>query len=235
MMSVNVYKKKYPPLNRIRVITRLIGGGLLVIIGLLLVGLGIVHLWTPSVLTRWDDRSNTWFYLHRTPTLNSLTNFGGSLGGAPICIGLMAVMFIVFRLWFKRWRESWTVFAALVGQPIIFLSVEMIVKRPRPNVPHLGVAPPSFSFPSGHVAAALVLYGCIAIIVWRQLQVRWLAMLIAVVCWAIPFVVAYSRMYRGMHHPSDVIAAFIGFGLWLCLILTTLLPSAKPEADLLRK
>ena len=234
-MSTNLIKIDYPPLDRMRVSKRLIGGGFLVILVLSLVGLGIVHLWTPSALTRWDDHVNTWFYLHRTPKLNSLTSFGGSFGGAPISIGLMVLMFIVFRLWLKRWRESWTVFFALVGQPIIFLSVELIVKRPRPNVPHIGVAPPSFSFPSGHVGAAVVLYVCIAIIIWRQLQLRWLALLIAAALWVVPVVVGYSRMYEGMHHPIDVIFAFIGFGIWLSLVLTNLIPSVKKQSELLNK
>ena len=234
-MNSNTYVNTYPELNRARVTTRLIGGGLLDILGLSLIGLGMVHLWNHSGLTRWDEHVNTWLFLHRTSNLNSLTKFGSSLGGAPIIIGVMAVMFIVFRLWLKRWRESWAIFVGLVGQPIIFLSVEKIVKRPRPHVPHIGIAPPTFSFPSGHVGAAVVVYGIIAIVVWRQLRVRWLAVVISGALWVLPIVVGYSRMYEGMHHPTDVIFAFIGLGIWLALVLSNLTPSTKKLEKILIK
>ena len=234
-MSTNVQIKKYPKLDRMRVSTRLIGGGFLDILGLCLVGLGIVHISSFSALSHWDDHVNTWLYLHRTSNLNSLIKFGSSLGGAPISIGVMVVMFFLFRLWLKRWRESWAIFIALVGQPIIFLSVEKIVKRPRPHVPHLGFAPPTFSFPSGHVGAAVVVYGFISIIIWRELRVRWLAVIISVVLLVLPIVVGYSRMYEGMHHPTDVIFAFIGFGIWLALVLSNITPSTKRQEQILKK
>jgi membrane-associated phospholipid phosphatase len=234
-MNINTNVKKYPELNRAQVTKRLIRGVLLDILGLSLVGLGIVHISSFSALSRWDEHVNTWLYLHRTPNLNSLTNFGGSLGGAPISIGVMVVVFFLLRLWLKRWRESWAIFIALVGQPIIFLSVERIVKRPRPHVPHLGFAPPTFSFPSGHVGAAVVVYGFISIIVWRELRVRSLALVISGVLLVVPIIVGYSRMYEGMHHPTDVIFALIGFGIWLALVSSNLIPSTKKQEQILKK
>jgi membrane-associated phospholipid phosphatase len=223
-MSAVVHTDTYPPLERGRVAVRLIGGGAFIALALSLVGLGIVRLATPWGLTRWEDGVNTWFYRHRTPTLNSLTQIGSALAATMTCIGLLAVMFVVFRVWLGRWRESWTLLAAIAGELLLFLIVEMVVKRQRPNVPHLGVAPPTSSFPSGHMGAAVALYGCVAVIVLRELRIRWFALVIAAVCWAVPVVVGVSRLYRGMHHPTDVLFAAIGSGLWLALVLATLLP-----------
>jgi membrane-associated phospholipid phosphatase len=122
-----------------------------------------------------------------------------------------------------RWYESWVVVAAIAGELLVFLAVTATVQRERPPVERLDPAPPTSSFPSGHTAAALALYGCVALVVlfsWPGVRSR----LFAVLLFAVPVVVGTSRLYRGMHYPSDVLFGAIGGGLWLLLVVTTLLP-----------
>jgi undecaprenyl-diphosphatase len=116
-----------------------------------------------------------------------------------------------------------------VGELLVFLVVTAVVNRPRPDVPLLDAAPPTSSFPSGHTAAAVAFYGCLAVIVLRQLRPRWLAVTIATLLCLVPLVVGISRLYRGMHHPTDVVFGALGGGLWLALVLSTLLP--RPGKD----
>jgi hypothetical protein len=81
------------------------------------------------------------------------------------------------------------------------------VGRPRPPVPHLDAAlPPTSSFPSGHTAAAICLYGGVASIVLRVVRAwwRWLVLGVAVV---VIVAVAAARLYRGAHYPSDVLGS----------------------------
>jgi membrane-associated phospholipid phosphatase len=106
-----------------------------------------------------------------------------------------------------------------------------VVNRPRPDVLHLDDAPPTSSFPSGHTAAAVAFYGCLAVIVLRQLRPRWLALVVTALLCLVPFVVGISRLYRGMHHPTDVVFGALGGGLWLALVLVTLLPLPRREVD----
>jgi membrane-associated phospholipid phosphatase len=230
-VSTVVHADKYPPIERGRVAVRLVGGGALIALAVSLVGLGIVHLATPSGLTRWEDRVNTWFFLHRTPRLNNLSHIGSYLAETMTAVGILIVMFVLLRLLLGRWRESWTLFAAIAGELVIFLVVTTVVARPRPIVAHLDKAPPTSSFPSGHTGAAVVLYGCLAIIIVRQFQVRWLAVLLAIIFWAVPIVVGVSRLYRGMHHPLDVAFGALGSGIWLAIVVTTLLPQTVRHVD----
>jgi undecaprenyl-diphosphatase len=222
----------YPPLDRRDVAVRLVGGGLVLALALSLVGWAIVKLATPSALTRWEASVNQWFFAARTPTLDTVSHFGSYLAETVTCIVLLVVVTVALRLWLGRWRESWTLFAALVGELLVFLVVTAVVNRPRPAVPLLDAAPPTSSFPSGHTAAAVAFYGCLAVIVLRQLRPRWFAVTIATLLCLVPIVVGISRLYRGMHHPTDVVFGALGGGLWLALVLSTLLP--RPRQDVAR-
>jgi undecaprenyl-diphosphatase len=220
---------QYPPLVGRTVAGRLVGGGLLLAAALALVGWIIVVLATPSALTRWEEDANRWFYAARTPTLDTISHVGSYLAETITCIVLLIVVVVALRLWLGRWRESWTVVAALVGELLVFLAVTALVNRPRPDVPHLDAAPPTSSFPSGHTAAAVAFYGCLAVIVLREIRPRWFAVVLVAVLWMVPVVVAISRLYRGMHHPTDVMFGALGGGVWLALVLSTLLPRVRPD------
>lgn len=219
----------YPPLQRRDVAVRLVGGGLALALALSLIGWAIVKLATPSALTRWEDSVNQWFYAVRAPTLDTVSHIGSYLAETITCIVLLVVVAVALRLWLGRWRESWTLFAALVGELLVFLVVTAVVNRPRPDVPLLDAAPPTSSFPSGHTAAAVAFYGCLAVIVLRQLRPRWFAVTIATLLCLVPLVVGISRLYRGMHHPTDVVFGALGGGLWLALVLSTLLPWPRED------
>ena len=219
----------YPPLHRRTVAVRLLGGGLLLALALCLVGWSIVRFATSSALVRWEDSVNRGLADARTPTVNTLSHIGSYLAETVTCVALLIVVFFLLRVWLGRWRESWAVFAAIVGELLVFLIVTAVVNRPRPSVVHLDAAPPTSSFPSGHTGAAVALYGCVAIIVLREVQPRWLARAVAAVVLVVPAIVGAARLYRGMHHPTDVLFGAIGGALWLALVVVTLLPR-QPRA-----
>ncbi len=218
-----------PPLRVGRVVAILVGGGLLLAFGLALVGWAIVNLATPSAMTVWEDGVNEWFVVHRTPPLDTLSQFASSLANSRTCIAVLVVVAITFRLWLGRWRESDALFAAIAGELLIFVAVTAVVARQRPDAAQqLDAAPPTSSFPSGHTGAAVALYGCIAVITLRQLRPRWFAVTFSTFIFLIPVVVGVSRIYRGMHHPVDVIFGAVCGGVWLVLVLATVLPATRP-------
>ena len=99
-----------------------------------------------------------------------------------------------------------------------------MVKRPRPDVPHLDHHLPTSAYPSGHTAATTCLYVALAILVIGHARGwwRWL-FLIPAIC--MPALVALSRMYRGEHHPTDVLGSLLFAALWI----TTLTLLIKPN------
>jgi membrane-associated phospholipid phosphatase len=182
-----------------------------VVMTVLLVGLGLLltHYLVDGPVGRWDDSVNRWFVDQRTQTLNDLTVWGSFLGDTLTVIVIAAVAVAILAI-----GRFWSRIAFLVGALLIevttFVTTAFLVERPRPKVPHLDAVPPTSSFPSGHTAASIVLYVGLALIVTslvRNVLVRVLVWSLAV---ALPVAVAFSRLYRGMHHPTDVIASVIG-------------------------
>lgn len=160
----------------------------------------------------------------RTGGLDTLTRFGSGVANTQTAIVVGVLVFVLLRWWLGRWYESWVLAVALVGELVVFLAVTAAVHRPRPAVPRLDEAPPTSSFPSGHTGAAVALYGCLAVLLLRYASSR-LGVLAATLLWLVPVAVAASRLYRGMHYPSDVLAGALGGGLWLLIVVHTLLPA----------
>src|SRR4030095_2972860 len=104
---------------------------------------------------------------------------------------------------------------AVAGEVAIFLVVTMLVDRERPTVRHIDEAPPTSSFPSGHTAATIVLWGSLAVLANERARSALVRNLFLVLAFVMPLLVASSRLYRGMHFLTDVLGGALLGGLWL--------------------
>lgn len=194
-----------------------------------LVGLLITHVLVHSRLERADGQADVILARDRTPTWNTVTHYATLLAETRTVVAVGLVIVLLLGLILRRWREAVFLAVALVGEVTIFVTITLLVHRHRPPVPHLDAAPPTSSFPSGHTAAAVALYGGLAVLGWRSARraaVRGLALLAGV---AAPVAVAMSRVYRGMHFPSDVIAGALLAAGWLAVLVAVLLSRSPPD------
>jgi undecaprenyl-diphosphatase len=179
------------------------------------------HTWPFTV----EDGVNRALAGDRTSTGNAVTGFFSLLGSTPVIIAATVLAAIVLRLKLHRWREPLMLCAAVSAQAIVFFFTTLAIDRARPEVRHLDESPPTSSFPSGHTSAAVACYGGLALILAMLAHRTWVKAL----CWAlllIPVAVAVSRLYRGMHHPSDVAASFLNGALCITIMYWAILDRA---------
>lgn len=144
----------------------------------------------------------------RTETNNDLAHWGAFIADTPVKIALSVVVAGFFLWRWKRWHEAVMVGLALIFEAMAFIIITYIVQRPRPDVERLLDSPVNSSFPSGHVAAATV-YGALVVVVFWHTRSVWARTLAVVLAVAAPLVVAWARLYQGMHFLSDVIAGLV--------------------------
>lgn len=178
----------------------------LIAAGGVMIGLGelITHAWVHVWPFTAEDGVNRTLAAHRTPLLNDVTGVFSTGASTVYAIGATAVAMLVAWFVFRGWREPLFLGGTIAVEASVFLATTLVVNRSRPLVAHLDAAPPTSSFPSGHTAAAVALYGGIALLASRA-GGKWPVWLLIL----IPLAVGGSRLYRGMHHPTDVLAALI--------------------------
>jgi undecaprenyl-diphosphatase len=175
-----------------------------IVLYLSMVAVGLLLAFPLKNLIKPEDEVNRDLAEGRTPDWSATTAVISKLADTASIIGLLLVFALILRWIFRRWAEAVTLMTAVLLQASVFLLTALVVDRHRPEVPHLDAAPPTSSFPSGHTGAATALYGGLAIIVGWRMRHRVPRVLLIAILVAMPCLVAASRMYRGMHHPSDV-------------------------------
>ena len=167
-----------------------------------------------------------WFAAHRSPALNHWSLIASNLGATQDILIVSGATCVVFLAVTRRWRPVLFVAVVMFGELAAFLTVAAVVKRPRPDVSHLDSNLPTSAFPSGHMAATTCLYVGIAILVIGYAR-GWWRYLFLIPAIVMPLMIAVARMYRGEHHPTDILGSLLFAALWLTA--TALL--IKPASD----
>ena len=139
----------------------------------------------------------------RTPVLDVLTQVWSNIGGTHFLILFCIVVALVLWRRLKQWWLAVVPAIALSVQSAVFTLASLVVGRGRPEVDHLDHSPPTSGFPSGHTGASTAFYLVLALLAQRiqNTALRWT---VTVLCVVVPLLVGFSRLYRGMHHPTDV-------------------------------
>ncbi|MEU4038755.1 diacylglycerol kinase family protein [Streptomyces collinus] len=199
----------------------------------LMVGLGLLI--TGPAHTLWplavEDSVNEAFVRLRTGTLTTLSSIVSEAGNTETVIAVTLVsclcLLLVPRL--PRWRQAAFLALAVSLQSLVFLVITFAVDRHRPDVHRLDGSLPTSSYTSGHTGAATALYGGLAVLALSRLRGPWRAVVGCLLC-TLPLLVAVARLYRGMHHPTDVVGGLVNGSLSLLIVGRALLMDGRVTA-----
>lgn len=179
---------------------------------LLFVILGYVVKFHPNYLKGFDWPIQT---ILRGDLPDSLTFFFSnvtSLINIPVIITWVVVLVGLF-LYKKWWSEAILLAGNLALTGILVALLKNVYQRPRPTIQHL-VEEGGFSFPSGHALASTLVVGVLVIIVSQRVKNRHLRHLLQVLLMVFILTIMISRVYLGVHYPTDVLGSFLlGLGI----------------------
>ena len=172
-----------------------------------------------DALVRWDAIVNNWFHQHATAGglrfFDALTQVG-SFGVAAV------VVVVAFLLWRARARLLfWFWLGANIGGSIVEYVLKTSIHRSRPQYGAVYLHGHSYSFPSGHTMASTI---CYLLLAWLISSYPASRPVTRRVTWALAVLlvasIAFSRLYLGVHYPSDVLGGFAAGSGWLAICAT---------------
>ena len=222
------------PRRVVALVGLLLGCFVLVEAVLLALGLLVTRVLVHSSLHREEMTFERDVVTSRTPFWNHVTSFGTVLGSTTTVIALTAVGCLILALRGHGPRLPVFLGLAVAGETALFVLASVVIHRLRPPIPQLDGAPPTSSFPSGHTAATVALWCALALGLARTRPGHPLRLLSWVLAVALPTFVLVSRLYRGMHWPTDVAASVVFTLFWLLLLRAVLLPPGRADPPVRR-
>jgi membrane-associated phospholipid phosphatase len=205
----------------------------LAVIAALSIGLGLLI--TRVVEPAWgigaaDERVNVWLASHRTSSRTDVSLVGSIVAGGVVLPIIVAAIALACAL-LRRWRIAAFVVFALAVESATYRATTLVVHSHRPRVARLENLAVNASYPSGHTAASIAVYGGLVLLLTSRFTNRVFRTFAWTVAVAIVTFVAASRMYRGMHHPLDVAGGVVvGVAAVLVLVLACRAAGAAAES-----
>ncbi|MEO7432757.1 MAG: phosphatase PAP2 family protein [Dokdonella sp.] len=126
--------------------------------------------------------------------------------------------------WTRRVREALFAGLALGGSALLNLAAKRLFARDRPSLWESIAPEGNYSFPSGHAMGSMTL-ACVVVLLFWATRARWRAVVGATV---FVLLVGLSRLYLGVHYPSDILAGWTAAAAWTFAVYAVVFPSSRP-------
>lgn len=202
---------------------RLAAGAAAIVVVLSGLGLLVTGPLADTALGRVDGQLVGWALELRAELRTDGAKAVSELSGTRAVIMVSLAVAVLSVATTGRRRPGVFVVAVVTGELLLYVVVSYLVGQARPDVLDLTTGLPiRASWPSGHAAAAVAIYGSLAVLVWLHTRSRWrwVALGVAVV---VPPLVGATRVYVAAHHPTDVVAGLLLGWAWLLLCTRLLL------------
>ena len=165
---------------------------------------------------RFDRAVLLWIHSSFPGWLDGPMRLVTALGYYWVVIPLLAVAVLAFYR--KDWRLSAILLVVSTSGSIVLTTVlKAIFERSRPELFDSGYTASFYSFPSGHATIAVGFYGTLTLLLAYRLRgyARWLVAACGV---SLVLLIGFSRLYLGVHYPTDVLAGYLAALLWLVFV-----------------
>ncbi len=165
---------------------------------------------------RFDFSVRNWIHQFASPTMTTIMRAFSILGGQILTVLAILVPGI---FWFtgQRRAASWMAIT-MIGALVLDLTLKYAFHRPRP-VPFFGVVPHTYSFPSGHSLFSFCFFGTLAGLLSSRTTSLSLRVALHTVAALLILCIGLSRIYLGVHYPTDVIAGYLAAAVWVSTVV----------------
>lgn len=168
-----------------------------------------------------DDAVLQWVGAHRVPILEQIFVEITALGTAVVVIAVVGIAALFLSLTHHRWSAV-LLLVSTIGGILLNTALKLGFNRPRPQLIEWGTHAVTTSFPSGHAMSASIVYGTVAWLAARLAEKRRTQILVLVVALVLIILISASRVYLGVHYPSDVLAGTLVGLAWAGFCMASL-------------
>lgn len=209
------------------------GGTLLGALGIFLVAgiiVAAIGIWIFSEITErviagrtqvFDEAVLRWISTRHTPVLDGAMLEITALGTATVVMMIVCIAALFLTLTRHKYSALLLLVAA-AGGLLLDLVLKLRFDRPRPHIFTWGTQAVSSSFPSGHAMSATIVYSTVAYLAARLQKRRWARWLTMLLAAFVIVLICFSRLYLGVHYPSDVVAGVVVGLSWAAFCMATL-------------
>lgn len=159
--------------------------------------------------------------IFRTPAFNRLMVDITHLGNAQVIIA-GTLLFGIWCVYIRKWSYLTATLISVIGGSFFVEGVKLLFHRPRPSLTNAVISAGGYSFPSGHSFVALSFYGLMTYFIIRNARSNLLKILAFFVGLSVVFLLGFSRLYLGVHWPSDVLASYTSGLAWITAVITAM-------------
>lgn len=195
----------------------------LILLGIAIISIGLFGLLADAVLTNQllaiDSTAAEQLYAARTPLLTQVMLGLSWLGYQAVVLTSFGLgLYLLLR---QRWSALRNHLVVIGGAGLASFWIKLLIIRPRPELAPLVVLE-DYSYPSGHSFMSFVFYASLAIFIWQTHRTKLVRVPFAILAAMIIIGIGISRIYLGVHYPSDVLGGWLAGLTWLSLTMAVL-------------
>ncbi|MEB3100412.1 phosphatase PAP2 family protein [Ferviditalea candida] len=173
-----------------------------------------------ELVSYFDRAFGSWVRAFRTEPLTFLMRSVAQFGSSQVLILIALVAGAYLWLSLRKKWEAFLLLTGLFGSWLANSLLKLIFERPRPGIGRLADAS-GYSFPSGNAMISIAFYGFIAYLIMQGAAGKNPAAKKTVLLSAVLFIllIGLSRIYLGVHYPTDILAGYAAGGIWLTAVI----------------